>query len=66
VPTTVLLDIEKLRRSCKKRVPEKFADELRLDVTVRGKRVSIHGVPATVPRDRRVDFHSHRSAPLRG
>ncbi len=36
------LDIEQLRRSCKERVPDKFADEVRLDVTVKGKRVSIH------------------------
>jgi hypothetical protein len=44
MPATVLpeLDIEKLRRSCRKRVPEQLADEVRLEVTVRGKRVSVH------------------------
>lgn len=42
--TTVLpeLDIEKVRRFCKARVPDTLADEVRLEVTVKGKRVSIH------------------------
>jgi hypothetical protein len=44
VSVTVLpeFDVEKLRRSCNKRVPDKLVDELCLAVTVRGRRVSIH------------------------
>jgi len=44
MPATVLpeLDIEKLRRSCRRRVPDTVADEVRLEVSVEGKRVSIH------------------------
>jgi hypothetical protein len=36
------LDVEKVRRFCKKRVPDTLADEVRLTVTTRGKNVSIH------------------------
>ncbi len=36
------LDIEKVQRACRRRVPEQLKDEIRLEVTVRGKRVSIH------------------------
>ena len=44
MPATVLpdLDVEKLRRFCKGRVPERVKDKVRLEVTVKGKRVSIH------------------------
>ncbi len=36
------LDIEKLQQACRRRVPEQLKDEIRLEVTARGKRVSIH------------------------
>ncbi|MCU1493377.1 MAG: hypothetical protein JWO62_1141 [Acidimicrobiaceae bacterium] len=36
------IDVEKLRRFAKRRVPEEFADEVRLEVSVRAKRVAIH------------------------
>ena len=36
------IDIEKLRQMCRHSVPDKFKDELRLEVTVRAQRVSIH------------------------
>jgi len=36
------LDVEKVRRWCRHRVPAKFADEVRLGVTTRGKNISIH------------------------
>jgi hypothetical protein len=36
------LDVEKVKRWCRDRVPAKFADEVRLEVTARGKSVSIH------------------------
>ncbi len=36
------LDVEKVRRFCRDRVPAKFADEVRLEVTTRGKSVSIY------------------------
>ncbi len=44
VATTPLpdLDIEKVQRACRRRVPEQLKDEIRLEVTVKGKRVSIH------------------------
>jgi len=44
MPATVLpeLDVAKLRRFCKERIPEAFADGVRLEVTVKGRRVSIH------------------------
>jgi hypothetical protein len=44
VVATVLpeLDIEKLRRFCKRRCPDTLADKVRLDLSVKGKRVSIH------------------------
>lgn len=44
MPATVLpeLDVEKVRRWCKARVPARVADQVRLDVTVRGRRISIH------------------------
>lgn len=44
LPATVLpeLDIEKLRRWCRKRCPESLADQVRLEVMVKGKRVSVH------------------------
>ena len=35
-------DVEKIRRFCRHRVPAKFADEVRLEVTTRGKSVSIY------------------------
>ena len=37
------LDVEKVKRFCRDRVPAKFRDEVRLEVTIRGKTVSIHG-----------------------
>ncbi len=42
--TTVLpeLDVEKVKRWCRERVPAKFKDEVRLEVTTRGKSISIH------------------------
>ena len=43
VPTVLPdLDVEKLRRFCTKRVPKTLADEVRLEVTTRGKSISIH------------------------
>jgi len=44
MPPTVLpdLDVEKLRRFCKRRVPDRVKDRVRLELTVTGKRVSIH------------------------
>jgi len=36
------LDVEKVKRWCRDRVPAKFADEVRLEVTTRGKSISIH------------------------
>jgi hypothetical protein len=36
------LDVEKVRRWCRERVSSKFADEVRLEVTARGKSVSIY------------------------
>jgi hypothetical protein len=36
------IDIEKVRRSCRRRVPDTFKDEVRLEVTVRGRHLSIH------------------------
>jgi hypothetical protein len=44
VPATVLpeLDVDKLRRSCRRRVPDTLAEEVRLEVSVKDKRVSIH------------------------
>ena len=36
------LDVEKVRRWCRDRVPAKFNDEVRLEVSTRGKSVSIH------------------------
>ena len=51
------LDVEKVRRFCAARIPAKFADEVRLEVTTRGKNVSIHecrpvwrGAPGSGPR----------------
>jgi len=42
------LDVEKLRRFCERRVPEQARGQVRLEVSVKGKRVSIH--------ERRVPF----------
>jgi hypothetical protein len=36
------LDVEKVRRWCRDRVPAKFADQVRLEVSTRGKSISIH------------------------
>lgn len=36
------LDVEKVRRWCRERIPAKFADEVRLEVTTRGRSVSIY------------------------
>lgn len=36
------LDIEKVRRFCRTKAPDTLADEVRLEVTTRGKNVSIH------------------------
>ena len=36
------IDVERVRRACRRRVPDQFKDEIRLEVTVRGKHVSIH------------------------
>ena len=36
------LDVEKVKRWCRARVPAKFKDEVRLEVNVGGKSVSIH------------------------
>lgn len=36
------LDVEKLRRFCRLRVPAAVADRVRIDATTRGKNVSIH------------------------
>ena len=36
------LDIEKVKRFCRQRVPDNLKDEVRLEVTTRGKSVSIH------------------------
>ena len=35
-------DVEKVRRWCRERVPAKFNDEVRLEVSTRGKSISIH------------------------
>lgn len=36
------LDVEKVKRFCAKKVPHSLADEVRLEVTTRGKSVSVH------------------------
>lgn len=36
------LDVEKIRRFCRARVPAAVADKVRVDATTRGKTVSIH------------------------
>jgi hypothetical protein len=36
------LDVEKVKRWCRDRVPAKFADQVRLEVTTRGKSIFIH------------------------
>ena len=36
------LDVEKVKRFCRQRVPDSLADEVRLEVSTRGKNVSIH------------------------
>lgn len=36
------LDVEKVRRFCRNKIPDRLADEVRLEVTTRGKRISIH------------------------
>ena len=36
------LDVERLKRFCRTRVPSTLADKVRLEVTTRGKSVSIH------------------------
>jgi hypothetical protein len=36
------LDVERVRRWCRERVPAEVKDEVRLEVTTRGKSVSIH------------------------
>ena len=35
-------DIEKLRRFCEQRVPARAKEQVRLEVSVKGKRVSVH------------------------
>jgi hypothetical protein len=44
MPPTVLpeLDVEKLRRFCRERVPDEVKDEVRLEVTAKDARLSIH------------------------
>jgi hypothetical protein len=43
VPTVLPeLDVEKVRRFCRRKVPATLGDEVRLEVTTRGKNVSIH------------------------
>ena len=61
------LDVEKVRRWYRDRIPAKFADEVRLEVTTRGKSVSIHecrpiwkGPPGEWTND------GHRPDPLSG
>jgi LPS sulfotransferase NodH len=36
------IDVEKVKRWCRDRVPDQVKDEVRLEVTTRGKSVSIH------------------------
>jgi hypothetical protein len=36
------LDVEKVKRWCRERVPDRAKDEVRLEVTTRGKSISIH------------------------
>ena len=36
------LDVEEVQRACQRRVPDQLKGEIRLEVTVKGKRVSIH------------------------
>ena len=36
------LDVEKVKRWCATRIPDRVKDEIRLEVTTRGKSVSIH------------------------
>jgi hypothetical protein len=36
------LDVEKVKRFCAKKVPDTLADEVRLEVTIRGRSLSIH------------------------
>jgi hypothetical protein len=36
------LDVEKIKRFCAARIPAEYADEVRLEVTTRGKNISIH------------------------
>ena len=36
------IDVEKVRRSCRARIPDRLHEEVRLEVTTRGKSVSIH------------------------
>lgn len=40
------LDIAKLRRFAERRVPERARDQVRLEVTAKGKRVSVHELRA--------------------
>ncbi len=36
------IDVEKVKRYCRARIPDTLKDEVRLEVTTRGKSVSIH------------------------
>ena len=36
------LDVDKLRRFCRARVPDGLRDEVRLEVTTRGRHVAVH------------------------
>ena len=36
------IDVEKVKRWCRDRVPDRVKDQVRLEVTTRGKSVSIH------------------------
>jgi hypothetical protein len=43
VPTVLPdLDVEKVRRFCRNRVPAAVADKVRIEATIRGKNVSVH------------------------
>lgn len=43
MPTTLPdIDVEKVKRFCREKIPKSLADEVRLEVTTRGKNVSIH------------------------
>jgi len=58
------IDIEKVQRACRRRVPDQLKDEIRPEVTGSGRRVSIHE-PRPVWRGAPGDWTSMLIAQLR-